>query len=275
MWPRSACTIPIAPIQVNDITHCGWQIKTTKRGIVGDAHMQEISTKLDVRALPEQLFADNSLKLVHEASGTCLAFNAVDALKGWKEENVPPLQVNLAKTWQSSRKQEIMRQNAVILAYDWTFTTPYSGSTDSTWQESTEQIDRAMLMEREPILFYEDLPLFESDLDDFGTCQLGVKVRVMPKCWFVLLRFWLKVDNNLVRLRETRYFCKFDRDGGGQAVPEVVKETRHVEGTFEELRAAGAPPEGPAYTDSDSASAALMAAAPVGVVKFTVEKLVT
>ena len=34
------------------------------------------------------------------------------------------------------------------------------------------------------------------------------QVRVMPKCWFVLLRMWLRVDGVMVRLREARFFCR-------------------------------------------------------------------
>jgi type 2A phosphatase activator TIP41 len=30
----------------------------------------------------------------------------------------------------------------------------------------------------------------------------------MPRCWLVLLRFWLRVDGCLVRLREVRHFCR-------------------------------------------------------------------
>ena len=32
----------------------------------------------------------------------------------------------------------------------------------------------------------------------------------MPRCWYVLLRFWLRVDHVMVRLREARLFCQFD-----------------------------------------------------------------
>ena len=63
----------------------------------------------------------------------------------------------------------------------------------------------------------------------------------MPKCWFTLLRFWLRVDQTLVRLRETRFFCN-------TSLPEteacIIREITHSEGTFAELQAAGAPPEG-------------------------------
>lgn len=50
--------------------------------------------------------------------------------------------------------------------------------------------------------------LYESDLDDNGVCQLSVKMRVMPKCWLVLLRMWMRVDGSTVRLRESRMFCR-------------------------------------------------------------------
>ncbi len=63
----------------------------------------------------------------------------------------------------------------------------------------------------------------------------------MPKCWFVLLRFWLRVDRVLVRLYETRLMGSFHRAPGALL---VSREVRHSEGTFEQLRAAGAPPAG-------------------------------
>ncbi len=40
-------------------------------------------------------------------------------------------------------------------------------------------------------------------------CALTVKLRVMPRCWLVLLRLWVRVDGSMVRLRETRLFCRW------------------------------------------------------------------
>lgn len=57
----------------------------------------------------------------------------------------------------------------------------------------------------------------------------------MPKCWFVLLRFWLRVDDTILKIRETRYYC----EEGDSAT--VWRETKHVEGTFKELAKGGAP----------------------------------
>ncbi|CAI7846133.1 unnamed protein product [Closterium sp. NIES-54] len=31
----------------------------------------------------------------------------------------------------------------------------------------------------------------------------------MPTCWFILLRFWLRVDGALMRVRDSRFFCPF------------------------------------------------------------------
>jgi type 2A phosphatase activator TIP41 len=42
-------------------------------------------------------------------------------------------------------------------------------------------IDREMLQSREPILFYDDVTLYEDELHDHGVVQLNVKVRVMPR----------------------------------------------------------------------------------------------
>jgi hypothetical protein len=86
-------------------------------------------------------------------------------------------------------------------SFDWTFTTPYAGSVspEQPWRAVDERIDRSLLVARDPILFYNELTLYESELDDNGTMSLTVKVRVMPACWFVLLRYWLRVDGVLVR----------------------------------------------------------------------------
>lgn len=122
-------------------------------------------------------------------------------------------------------------------------------------------MNRALLTSRDPILLFDALPLYESELEDNGVshvrraltnktmpCSLrrpavapaargvllllqprlsgcrpcpnqntsacsravwcSVKVRLMPRCWLVLLRFYLRVDKVAVRLRETRYFCQ-------------------------------------------------------------------
>ena len=45
------------------------------------------------------------------------------------------------------------------------------------WKESSQRIDKGMLMSRDPILFYAEVPLYVSELDDNGASQLSVKVQ--------------------------------------------------------------------------------------------------
>ena len=75
-----------------------------------------------------------------------------------------------------------------------TYTTDYAGTVtdssanadtetaESSWEHTTEGPDRGMLMARDPILFWDEIPLYESELDDNGVSQLRVKVRSFHRC---------------------------------------------------------------------------------------------
>ena len=99
--------------------------------------------------------------------------------------------------------------------------------------------------------------------------MLGAQVRVMPTCWFVLLRFWLRVDRVLVRLYETRLMGSFHRAPGA---PLVSREIRQSEGAFQQLRSAGAPPAGVGFRMSLTGSARVTAV-PVRMCRLTVLSL--
>lgn len=180
--------------------------------------------------------------------------------------------------------------------YDWTFTSPYRGTVDidpsvaqtasesptaspPAWEDTELRVDRGLLMERDPILFFDELTLYESELDDNGVMSMSVKVRVMPRCWFVLMRFWMRVDSVLIRLRETRHFCRLHPPptlppglpeekraalaaslAANQAPVVVVRESARREETFEGLRSRGAPCEAAQYPDADEAASVLLAA---------------
>jgi hypothetical protein len=293
-----------------------WRITSCKRPIIGDKQLERYQAELGgVLTVPEILFGNSHLTLHHAPSGerlpadwqraapprsavsgnprshpacdpppppagVAIRFLALDALKAWQQENLPPLKVQGASAWQRAREKEIRNQNALILEYDWTFTSPYTGTivpgysgagaaaaadgaegapaaaqgggppagaadgdacaeggsgagsggcgaaaaglgiTTSMgavdleaataaaaaataaapqqqtgpspsgsparapggpgplwWQPTSQQIDRSMLMQREPILYYDEVTLYESELDDNGTCQLVAKVR--------------------------------------------------------------------------------------------------
>ncbi len=60
----------------------------------------------------------------------------------------------------------------------------------------------------------------------------------MPNCWYVLMRFFLRVDRTLVRLRDTRVFCDLRQPD------RVVREVKHSEATLAELSGGARPGRG-------------------------------
>jgi hypothetical protein len=65
-------------------------------------------------------------------------------------------------------------------------------------------------------------------LEDCGEISIEAKVRVMPNCWFALVRYFLRIDNVLVRSRETRLFHEFSSARGGSDSPDEALKI-HVE----------------------------------------------
>lgn len=59
--------------------------------------------KLDTSHLPEMVFGKSCFSLLHETTGTRLYFDAFDALEGWKQEALPPVEVPAAEKWKSRR----------------------------------------------------------------------------------------------------------------------------------------------------------------------------
>ncbi|KAL7236494.1 hypothetical protein ACSBR1_019730 [Camellia fascicularis] len=239
--------------------HC-WEIVSLKRPILESLHLQQWEHKLQSSHLPEMVFGDSSLVLKHVNSGTKIYFNAFDALTGWKQEALPPVQVPAAANWKFRSKSFQL----VMLDYDYTFTTPYCGSETVEinaklgrgatskegncslhWEECKEELDTVALAPIESILFYDEVTLYEDELADNGVSLLTVKVRVMPSSWYLLLRFWLRVDGVLMRLRDMRMHCIFAKSTN----PIILREICWREATFQELSAKGYPSDSVAYID--------------------------
>jgi len=62
--------------------------------------------------------------------------------------------------------------------FDWTFSTNYSGSLKNglVAQPTDKRIDMAKLMQREQILYYREVTLFEDELHDNGTVLSSIKI---------------------------------------------------------------------------------------------------
>lgn len=62
--------------------------------------------------------------------------------------------------------------------FDWTFTSTYQGTLNEKFRsEPTEQtLNKMKLMQRENILFYHDLTLYEDELHDHGISVMSVRI---------------------------------------------------------------------------------------------------
>ncbi|KAJ9574255.1 hypothetical protein L9F63_026098, partial [Diploptera punctata] len=122
------------------------------------------------------------------------------------------IKIACADAWKESRMESGPMEE--VKPFDWTFTTDYAGtlSGDFNVEKTETRIDLDKLRQREKILFYHDLCLFEDELHDNGTAVCSVKIRVMPSSFFILLRYFLRIDNVLLRINDTRFYHEFETD---------------------------------------------------------------
>ncbi|ROT85744.1 TIP41-like protein [Penaeus vannamei] len=232
-----------------------WTIKVTKSHIMGSqcevqggcdeslepekrCNLCRYEHILRLPSLPDMVFADNSLKISHKGGGS-ITFNALDALKcvNVHEEN---LQVAHAEAWKEARSNCEFAQK-VVKPYDWTYTTDFRGALDGNLlaEKSSERIDLDKLRVREEIKFYDEVFLYEDELDDNGSTRCVVKVRVMPSGFFVVFRHYLRVDQVIVRVNDTRLYSP-------KGASYILRETSSREAPISKLRV-----DASVYKDAD------------------------
>jgi len=180
------------------------------------------------------VFGKNNALIAHQ-SGFSINFNAYDALNNSNTNFVNILQhhgndnnshddlpkVSYAQQWAESKSSldnpDIKKD---VFKYDWSFSTTHRGQIVTPPHEvfgvpeitKTEKINTELLKRPDPILYYNDLHLYEDELSDNGIALLSVKLRVMPSCFFVLQRYWLRIDKVLFRVHDTRVYHEFDKN---------------------------------------------------------------
>jgi type 2A phosphatase activator TIP41 len=221
-----------SPEADHTITHSGWKITTRKLPILKAGPIEEMTEKLGI-APPEMIFGDNLMRIEHLSSGWNIEFNAFDALDLVDKKGDSMLKVAYSKEWQESRqdKYEDADIKGVVKPFDWSYSTPYSGTVGSSGalSSSTTPIPLELLKRPDPILFFDDVMLYEDELADNGIAMLSAKIRVMPARLLLLCRFFLRLDDVIFRIRDTRVFVEF-RTG------EVIREYTAREEKFETIR---------------------------------------
>ncbi|GAA5979251.1 hypothetical protein JCM5350_006942 [Sporobolomyces pararoseus] len=234
-----------------------FHIQSTKLPILTIPESDQASNDLDL-ALPEIIFGNNKLSIRHEPSGFGLEWNTLDMLRGVKKgqgwENLPgsgALKVAHAEEW--SRGQSSTNSTSrmtIVKPFDWTYTTlhpgttlppttlpvsepPSASSTPLEWKRAPPThpgIPLALLARTDiPILFFDEVPLFEDELGDNGIADVTIRVRVNSTSFYVLARYALRIDHVLFRHFDVRVYHEFGSS-------EIVRELKGRQSSYEQVK---------------------------------------
>ncbi|CDK26368.1 unnamed protein product [Kuraishia capsulata CBS 1993] len=224
--PSPTATLPIneAPsIQVGD-----WKIFTSRKPILNSEELTQWEADLKI-PLPEMIFGNNEITVYNERLRKGLKFCAKDALSMVVLDHVD-LKVSYATEWFSAREQKHKNNEEIMGSYqdyDWTYTTEYKGTVleDLRFAATEDPIPLDKLSStKEPILLFDDMILYEDELGDNGCSVVSCKIRVMPSCLLILQRFFLRVDNVILRVYDTRFYIDFET---GLVMREFKQQQEH------------------------------------------------
>ena len=130
--------------------------------------------KLGLPHLPEMVFSQNKLVLTHK-NGAQIEFNPLDALSKVRNGK-SNIRVACADEWKSSRSDANGMEE--VKPFDWSFSTDYQGTFNEKirFEDTDAKLDIFKLMQKEKILFYQELTLFEDELHDHGIAACSVKI---------------------------------------------------------------------------------------------------
>ena len=164
-------------------------------------------------SFPDMTFPRNKLSITHDKFGYGLEFNCLDALKTVKRnEDGEVLEVGVADAWKEARS-DCQFSKRILKKFDWTFGTDYmatlipaSDGNPIIVEDTNQTIDMERLKTRDEILYYESIDLYEDELADHGVAKMDVKIRVMKDCFYILMRYFLRVDHIVARVQDVRIF---------------------------------------------------------------------
>ena len=155
-----------------------------------------------------------------EGNGYWLIWDAMEALEEWASAHseiaidsgtvhngVAVLRARDTKYWEQKRKHGKYLGLPSVFHYDWSYSTPFCGKVEGgSWHEMKESgMKMSLLMNPSiPVIFFDDILLYEDDLHNNGQVQYAAKIRVTPVYAYVLARVYLCVNKVVIRVRETR-----------------------------------------------------------------------
>jgi type 2A phosphatase activator TIP41 len=210
-----------------------FRISTRKLPISKAAPIDALTEKLGI-PVPEMIFGDNLVAITHVPTKWSISFNTPDALDAVDKTDKNMLKVAYARDWESTREGTTQKIKEVVKPYDWSYSTTYAGTIDpgtaaTSLQPTDRKIPIELLKRRDPILFFDEVVLYESELDDNGISIYSAKLRVHEKRMLLLCRLFMRLDNVIVRIRDTRIYVDFETD-------EVIREYTAKEAAFDDVK---------------------------------------
>lgn len=89
-----------------------------------------------------------------------------------------------------------------------------------------------MLGPDNPILHYAEITLFEDEFADRGCSKANVRFRAMKDCFFLLMRSYIRIDLELVRILDTRIYHEYGSD-------LILRDFTWKESSYDELKLKG------------------------------------
>ncbi|KAG9229733.1 TIP41-like family-domain-containing protein [Amylocarpus encephaloides] len=211
----------------------GFKISARKLPISKSGPIDEMSNSLGI-PVPEMIFGDNMVSIEHLATGWRMEFNAYDALDRVDKTDKNMLKVAYSQEWSSSREKTHEGIKEVVKPFDWSYTSDYKGTVThgkgfELQKDNSDPIPLELLKRPEPILFFEEVVLYESELDDNGISLFSCKLRVMSDRMLLLCRLFMRLDNVLIRIRDTRIYVDF-------VLRQVIRDYTEKEDTFDNVK---------------------------------------
>ena len=232
--PAPKATLPLE--DTPSISILDWTVSTRKKPILNSQELDEWDALLAGLTLPEMIFGNSFVRVENKKQNWALEFNALDALRQVELTDCG-IRVSYAHKWIHSKREKQKESQEledtslnISHQYDWTYTTLYQGTIDgrAMVRDDSVELPLAKLSRPDPILFYDDMILFEDELADNGISILNVKVRVMNECMLILSRFFLRVDDVLFRIVDTRVYVEFDSN-------RVIREFKQYESDYKSV----------------------------------------
>ncbi|CCH61592.1 hypothetical protein TBLA_0F00480 [Henningerozyma blattae CBS 6284] len=239
--PSPQATLPLADNP--SVTIDDWVVSTMKKPILKTQEFEDWeNNKLKGLSLPEMIFGNSYVRIKNTKYNWSLEFNTLDALSrvNLKDSGI---RVSYSNKWIKSKQAKKTQlpddlvstsydnqSLKIVNHYDWTYTTDYKGTetpTNQLQRDDAVKLPIDKLSRHDPIIFFDDMILFEDELADNGISVFNIKIRVMNERLLILARFFLRVDDVLLRIRDTRVYVEFNEN-------KVIREYKEYEGNYNE-----------------------------------------